>query len=73
MFDTDKRSSLSLHCTNEKIIYKHHCGLYYKHITIVDYNSSIVNKLGPSLTHDARVVIYNHHVFIVHATDGRKS
>jgi hypothetical protein len=44
------------------------CGLYYKHITIVNYNSSIVNKFGASLTDDARVVIYNCHMFIVQAT-----
>ncbi len=73
MFDTDKRSSLSLHSTDGKIIYKHHCGLYYKHITIVDYNSSIVNKLGASITHDAWAVLYDRHMFILQATDDWKS
>ena len=43
-------------------------GMYYKHITIVNYNSSIINKLGASLTDDARVIIYNCHMFIVQAT-----
>ena len=43
-------------------------GLYYKHMTIVNYASSIVDKLGASLTDDARVVIYDHHMFIVQAT-----
>jgi hypothetical protein len=43
-------------------------GLYYKHMTIVNYASSIVNKLEALLTDDARVIIYNHHVFIVQAT-----
>jgi hypothetical protein len=43
-------------------------GLYYKHITIVNYDS-IVDKLGASLTHDARVIIYDHHMFIVQAID----
>ncbi len=43
-------------------------GLYYKHITIVNYNSSAVNKFGASLTDDTRVVIYNRHMFIVQAT-----
>jgi len=33
------------------------CGLYYKHTMIVNYASSIVNKLDPLLTEDARVVI----------------
>jgi hypothetical protein len=44
------------------------CGRYYKPITIINDDSSIVNKLEPSLTDDARVIIYNHHMFIVQAT-----
>ncbi len=44
------------------------CGLYYKPITIVTDDSSIVNKLETSLTDDARVIIYDHHMFIVQAT-----
>jgi hypothetical protein len=43
-------------------------GLYYKHMTIVNYASSIVNKLEALLTEDARVIIYDSHVFIVQAT-----
>ncbi len=43
-------------------------GLYYKHMMIINYASSIVNKLGASLTDDARVVFYDRHVFIVQAT-----
>ncbi len=43
------------------------CGLYYKHTMIVKYTSSVVNKLEAFLTDDARVVIYDHHVFIVQA------
>ncbi len=35
---------------------------------IVNYASSVVNKLEALLTDDARVVIYDHHVFIVQAT-----
>ncbi len=42
-----------------------HCGLYYKHIKIINYDSSIVNKFGASLADNARVVIYDHHMFIV--------
>ncbi len=45
------------------------CGLYYKHTTIVNYTSSVVNKLEALLTDDARVVIYDCHVFILKATD----
>jgi hypothetical protein len=44
------------------------CGLYYKRTTIVNYASSIVNKLEALLTDDARVIIYDHHVFIVQVT-----
>ncbi len=42
------------------------CGQYYKDILIVNYNSSVIRA---SLTDDARVIIYNHHMFIVQATD----
>ncbi len=45
-------------------------GLYYKHITIVNYDSSIVYKFGASLTENDRGIIYNHHMFIVQATGG---
>jgi hypothetical protein len=43
-------------------------GQYYKHVTIVNYASSGVNKLRASFNDDARVVIYNLHMFIVQAT-----
>jgi hypothetical protein len=43
--------------------------MYYKHTTIINYASSIVNKLEALLNDDARVVIYDHRVFIVQATD----
>jgi hypothetical protein len=42
--------------------------MYYKHVTIVNYASSSVNKLKASLNDDARVIIYDRHMFIVHAT-----
>ncbi len=35
---------------------------------IINYASSIVNKLEALLTDDARVIIYDRHVFIVQAT-----
>ncbi len=35
---------------------------------IVNYTSSIVNKLEALLTDNARVVIYDRHVFLVQAT-----
>jgi hypothetical protein len=44
------------------------CGLYYKPMTIVNDNSRVINNLETSLTHHARVIIYDHHVFILQAT-----
>ncbi len=46
-------------------------GLYYKHITIVNYNFSIVKKFGAPLSDDARVIIYDHHmpIFISQFTE----
>ncbi len=43
--------------------------LYYKPMMIVNDNSRVINKLEASLTDDARVVIYDCHMFIVQATD----
>jgi hypothetical protein len=42
-------------------------GLYYKHNTIVNDDSSIVNKFEASLTGDNRVIIYDCHMFTVQA------
>ncbi len=44
------------------------CGLYYKHIMIINYDSSVLNKFGASLTDDARVIIYDRHLFMAQAT-----
>jgi hypothetical protein len=44
------------------------CGLYYKPMMIVNEDSRVVNKLKTSLTDNARVIIYNRHIFIVQAT-----
>ncbi len=46
-------------------------GLYYKPITIitiVNDNFRAINKLGTSLIDGARVVIYDHYMFILQAT-----
>ncbi len=43
--------------------------LYYKPTTIVNDDSRVVNELEASLTDDARVIIYDCHMFIVQATD----
>ncbi len=37
-------------------------------MTIVNDNSRVINKLKTYLTDDARVVIYDRHMFIVHVT-----
>ncbi len=42
--------------------------LYYKLMMIINDDSRVVNKLEASLTDDARVVIYNRHMFIVQVT-----
>jgi hypothetical protein len=44
-------------------------GLYYKHMTIVDDDSSIVIKWSSKLIDAATGVIYDRHMFIVQATD----
>jgi hypothetical protein len=44
------------------------CGLYYEPTTIVNDDSRVINKLEASLTDDARVIIYDHYMFIVQAT-----
>jgi hypothetical protein len=41
----------------------------YKPMTIVNDDSSVINKLETSLTDGAKVVIYDRHVFIVQATE----
>jgi hypothetical protein len=46
----------------------HTCSLYYKPMMIVNEDSRVITKLGTSLTDDARVVIYDRHMFIVQAT-----
>ncbi len=45
------------------------CGLYYKPVTIVNDDSSIVNKLDTSLIDNARVIIYILRMYIVQATE----
>ena len=37
-------------------------------MTIVNDDSRVITKLETSLTDDARVVIYDHHMFIAQAT-----
>jgi hypothetical protein len=38
-------------------------------MTIINDQSRVVNKLKTSLSDDARVIIYDRHMFIVKATD----
>ncbi len=42
--------------------------MYYKHVTIINDNSSIISKWSSEFIDDARGVIYNRHMFIVQAT-----
>ena len=44
-------------------------GLYYKHWTIVNDDSSVVIKWSFKLIDAARGVIYDRHMFIVQATE----
>ncbi len=44
------------------------CGLYYKHVPIVNDDSSIVSKCIFKLIDDPRGIIYDHHRFIMQAT-----
>jgi hypothetical protein len=44
------------------------CGLYYKHMMIVNDDSSIVIKLSFKLLDAARGIIYDHHMFKLQAT-----
>ncbi len=48
------------------------CGLYYKPVTIKNDDTSVINKLETSVNDDARVIIYDRHMFIVQATECRK-
>jgi len=43
-------------------------GRYYKHVTIVNDDSSIIGKWSFKLIDDHRVVIYDRHRFIIQAT-----
>ncbi len=43
-------------------------GLYYKHVTIINDDSSIINKWRVSLTDDTTVAIYYCNMFVMPAT-----
>ncbi len=47
------------------------CGLYYKHVMLVNDASSGIIKWIFKLIDAARGVIYDHHVFIIQATGGQ--
>ena len=46
-------------------------GLYYKHMMILNDDSSFVSKWSSKLIVAARVVIYNHNMFIIQAISKR--
>jgi hypothetical protein len=41
-------------------------------MTILNDDSRVINKLEASLSDDARVVIYDHHMFIAQATVSKR-
>jgi hypothetical protein len=45
------------------------CSLYYNHVTMVNDDSSVVSKWSFKLIDNPRVVIYDHHKFLIQATD----
>jgi hypothetical protein len=55
--------------TKKKVYNIDICGLFYKHMPIVKDDSSIVSKWSSKLIDNARVIIYDHHMFIVQATN----
>jgi hypothetical protein len=56
-------------CEEKKALVLLTSGLYYEPMKIVNDASRVINKLETSLTDDARVVIYDCHMFTVQATD----
>ncbi len=44
------------------------CGLYYKRVMIINDDSSIISKSSFKHIDDSRVIIYDHHMFIIQAT-----
>ncbi len=44
-------------------------GMYYKHMTIRDDDSSIISEQSSKLIDNARGVIYDRRMFIIQATD----
>jgi hypothetical protein len=61
------KNVINVECQN-LLLLRDICGLYHKHFTIVNDDSSIINKFGASCADAARVVIYDRHMFIVQAT-----
>jgi hypothetical protein len=57
------------HCVVKSNLYfTSSSGLYYKHVTIVIDNSSIISKWSFKLIDDPSIVIYDRHRFIIQAT-----
>ncbi len=62
-------ANIKLGCKGTSTLANVSSGLYYKHLTIVNYDSSVINKGSFKLIYDARVVIYNCNWLIIQATD----
>jgi hypothetical protein len=69
MKKSGKRSSLFSKKVTVKEFYNYaYSGLYYKHVTIVIDDSSIVSKWSFKLIDAPRVIIYDRNMFIIQAT-----
>ncbi len=44
------------------------CAFYYKHITVVNDDSSVISEWHSSCIDDVRVIILDHNMFIIQAT-----
>jgi hypothetical protein len=56
----------------QKTHLSHSCGLYYKHMTIANADSSIISEQSLLLIDDARGIIYDCRMFIRHSTGVNK-
>ncbi len=68
MFSVKRVSGVHLQPQQSMIDDNFFCGLYYKHVTIIIDDSSVISKWSFKLFDDPRVVIYDRNTFIIQAT-----
>ncbi len=61
--------AISSSCWFINLSQQKNCGLYYKHLMIVNDDSSVISKWSFKLIDNPRVIIYDRHRFIIQATD----